>query len=55
MHEILLSCLGASSCYLALLDKLQMWICRTVGPSTAASVKPLAHRGNVATIILIIF
>ena len=28
---------GASSCYLELLDKLQNRICRTVGPSRAAS------------------
>ena len=30
------------SCYLKLLDKLQKWICRTVGPSLAASLEPLA-------------
>ena len=35
---------GAPSCYLELLDKLQKWICRTVGPSLAASLEPLAHR-----------
>ena len=35
---------GASSCYLELLDKLQKRICRTVGPSLAASLEPLAHR-----------
>ena len=34
---------GAPSCYLELLDKLQKWICRTVGPLLAASVKFLAH------------
>ena len=34
---------GAPSCYLELLDKLQKWICRTVGPSLAASLEPLAH------------
>ena len=28
---------GAASCYLELLDKLQKRICRTVGPSLAAS------------------
>ena len=32
---------GASSCYLELLDKLQKPICRTVGPSLAASLEPL--------------
>ena len=35
---------GAPSCYLELLDKLQKQICRTVGPSLAASLEPLAHR-----------
>ena len=35
---------GAPSCYLELLDKLQKRICRTVGPSLAASLEPLAHR-----------
>ena len=42
---------GASSCYLKLLDKLQKRICRTVGPSLAASLEPLAHRRNVASLI----
>ena len=31
------------SCFLGLLDKLQKWICRTDGPSRAASLEPLAH------------
>ena len=35
---------GAPSCYLDLLDKLQKWICRIVGPLLAASLEPLAHR-----------
>ena len=35
---------GACSYYLELLDKLQKRICRTVGPSLAASLEPLAHR-----------
>ena len=39
---------GAPSCYLKLLDKLQKWICRTVGPLLAASLEPLAHRLNIA-------
>ena len=43
---------GAPSCYLELLDKLQKRICRTVGPSLAASVEPLAHRRNVASLSL---
>ena len=34
---------GAPSCYLELLDKLQKQICRTVGPSLAACLEPLAH------------
>ena len=34
---------GAPSCYLELLDKLQKRICRTVGPSLAASLEPLAY------------
>ena len=35
---------GAPICYLELLDKLQKRICRTVGPSLAVSLEPLAHR-----------
>ena len=31
---------GALSCYLEVLDKLQKRICRTVGPSLAASIEP---------------
>ena len=38
---------GAPSYYLELLDKLQKWICRTLGPS-----KPLANCRNVATLRL---
>ena len=43
---------GASSCYLELLDKLQEWICRIMGPSLAASLEPLAHFRNVASLSL---
>ena len=43
---------GAPNCYLELLDKLQKWIYRTVGPSLAASLEPLAHRRNVASLSL---
>ena len=43
---------GAPSCYLELLDKLHKRICRTVGPSLAASLEPLAHRRNVASLSL---
>ena len=43
---------GASSCCLELLDKLQKRICRTVGPSLSASLEPLAHCWNVASLSL---
>ena len=43
---------GAPSCYMELLDKLQKRICRTVGRSLAASLEPLAHRRNVASLSL---
>ena len=43
---------GAPSCYLELLDKLQKWICKTVGPSLATFLEPLAHHGNVACLSL---
>ena len=43
---------GAPSCYMDLLDKLQKRICRIVGPSLAASLEPLAHRRNVASLSL---
>ena len=41
---------GAPRCYLELLDNLQKRICRTVGSSLAASLEPLAPRGNVANL-----
>ena len=41
---------GAPSCYLELLDKLQRQICRNVGPSLAASLESLAHHQNVASL-----
>ena len=40
------------SCYLDLLDKLQKRICRIVGPSLAASLEPLTHHRNVASLSL---
>ena len=43
---------GAPSCYLDLLDKLQKRISRIVGPSLAASLEPLAHHWNVASLSL---
>ena len=43
---------GDPSCYLELLDELQKRICRTSGPSLAASLEFLAHRRNVASLSL---
>ena len=43
---------GTPSCYLQLLDMLQKRICRTVGPSLAASLETLAYRRNVASLSL---
>ena len=43
---------GARSCYLELLDKLQKRICRTVGPSLATNLEPLAHRQDVTSLSL---
>ena len=53
MKGILLSRLDwCPSCYLKLLDKLQKRICRIVCPSLAASLEPLAHHSNVASLSL---
>ena len=41
---------GGSSCYLDIWDKRQAWVCRTVCPSLAASVEPLAHCGTAQTL-----
>ena len=38
------------SYFLELLDKLQKRICRTVGPSLAASLEPVTHHQNLASI-----
>ena len=43
---------GAPSCYLEVLIKLQKQICRTVGPSLAASLEPFVHHRNVASLSL---
>ena len=43
---------GAPSWYLELLDKLQKPICRTASPSLAASLEPLDHSQNVASLSL---
>ena len=40
---------GAPSCHLEILSKLQKQICRTVDPSIAASLEPLAHHWNGAS------
>ena len=44
---------GAPSCNLELLDKLQNGICRTVGPSLAASLEPLDYCRNLASLSLL--
>ena len=41
------------SCFFKLLPKLQKQICRTAGPLLAASLQPLAHHGNVASLIFV--
>ena len=46
-------CAGAPSCYLELLDKLQKWKCRTVGPWLAASLEPLVQCWNLASLSLL--
>ena len=43
---------GIPKCYLELLDKLLKWIHRTVCSSIAASLEPLAHHWNVASLHL---
>ena len=43
---------GAASCYLELLNKLQKQICRNIGRSLAASLEPLARCRNVASLSL---
>ena len=43
---------GDPSCYLELSEELQKRICRTSGPSLAASLEFLAHRRNVASLSL---
>ena len=41
---------GAPSYYLDLLHKPQKWICRIIGLSLTASLEPLTHCPNVATL-----
>ena len=45
---------GAPICYLEQLDKLQKWICGTVGPSIAVSLEPLSHHWNVESLLVIL-
>ena len=44
---------GAPSCNLKLLEKLQKQVCRTIVSSLAASLEPLAHCRNVASLSLL--
>ena len=44
---------GACSYYLDMWNKLQKQVCRTAGPLLAASLEPLAHHWNVASISFI--
>ena len=41
---------GTPSCYLELIDKLQNWIRKAVCLSLAASLEPLAHHQNLASL-----
>ena len=43
---------SSASNYLEMLEKLQEWICRTVGPSHAASLECLANHQNVSSLSL---
>ena len=47
------ACSDAPSYYLDMLDKPQEWVCRTVAPSLAAFLEPMAHRRHVASISLL--
>ena len=51
MHGMVLSCV-APSCWLELLDKLQKRVYRNIGPSLSASLEPVAHLRNVASLSL---
>ena len=44
---------GAPNCYLDILDKLQKWVCMTVGPTLATSLESLAIHRNVASLSLL--
>ena len=40
-------------CYLEMLEKLYKQVCKTVGPSLAASLESLVHHRNVASLTLL--
>ena len=46
---------SAPSCCLELLDRLQKWICRTVGPSLAACLEPLTEHQNVPVLLSLFY
>ena len=39
-------------CYLCMLDKLMKWVFRNVCPTLAASLEPLEHHQNLASLSL---
>ena len=43
---------GSTTPFTNYVDMLQKWIYRTVGPSLAACLEPLAHRKNVSSLSL---
>ena len=43
---------GAPISYLDMLDKLEKWVFKTVGPTLAASLELLGHRRNIASLNL---
>ena len=42
----------AATCYLDILDKLQEWVCSTLGPSLAGSLEPVSHCWDAARLSL---
>ena len=44
---------GAPSCYLEMLNKLQKQICKTVGSYLAAYLEPFSHNRNKANLVLV--
>ena len=41
---------SALSCYLDMVDSLEKWICRTVGPALTVSLKPFGRCTNLASL-----